>query len=461
MKSGFAIRSALALLLLAPGTSAQAADPPYAPATTEPVIYRHATLIDGTGAPARPDQAVFTRGPLIEAVLADAALTPAQLAGARTVDLTGRFLLPGLIDSHQHLATPPNRPRAEALMRRDLYSGITATRIMADDLRSIAELDRAARVGEIAGPDLYFAALVAGDSFFDDPRTLAISGGGWTPGRTPWAQAIDERTDIPQAIAIARGTGATALKIYANLTPDLVRRLTQEAHRQNFPVWAHGMVFPTLPADVIAAGPDTVSHTCYLAYQLTAHPPQSYQERAPVDPAPFAHGDNPVMAGLFRTMRARGIVLDPTLRVYGEVERRMADTGQTPHCTLDLAARLTAQARREGVLLSAGTDGDTPADAPWPALFEELELLVSRAGLTPLEAIRAATQVGAMTMGQSRNMGVIAPSFVANLVVLERDPTTDIANLRSVVFTVKRGRRFDRADYRPIRPEEMGDDDED
>ena len=82
-------------------------------------------------------------------------------------------------------------------MRRDIYSGITATRIMADDLRSIAELDRAARVGEIAGPDLYFAALVAGRSFFDDPRTRAISGGGWTPGETPWAQAIDERTDLP------------------------------------------------------------------------------------------------------------------------------------------------------------------------------------------------------------------------------------------------------------------------
>jgi imidazolonepropionase-like amidohydrolase len=461
MKSGFGIRFALAALLLAVGAPAGAAPPPFAPPDTERIVYRHATLIDGTGARAQPDMAVITRGPMIDAVVPDAALTPAQLTGARTVDLTGRFLLPGLIDSHQHLATPPNRARAEALMRRDLYSGITATRIMADDLRSIAELDRAARVGEIAGPDLYFAALVAGDSFFDDPRTLAISGGGWTPGRTPWAQAIDERTDIPRAIAIARGTGATALKIYANLTPDLVSRLTAEAHRQNFPVWAHAMVFPTLPADVIAARPDVISHTCYLAYQLTAHPPQSYQERAPVDPAPFAAGDNPVMARLFRQMRDGGIVLDPTLRVYQELERRSAGSGVAPRCTLDLAARLTALAHRAGVLLSAGTDGDTPAAAPYPALFEELELLVHRAGLTTLEAIRSATQIGARTMNQGRDMGVIAPAFVANLVVLARDPVADIANLRSVVFTVKRGRRFDRADYRPIRREEMGDDDED
>jgi imidazolonepropionase-like amidohydrolase len=454
-------RFALTLLFLGAGAVARAADAPYAPAAaTERIVYRHATLIDGTGTAPRRDMAVITRGPLIEAVVADGTLTQAQLQGARAFDLTGRFLLPGLIDSHQHMATPPNRARAEAWMRRDLYSGITATRIMADDLRSIAELDRAARVGEIAGPDLYFAALVAGDSFFDDPRTRAISGGGLTPGRTPWAQAINEHTDIPLAIAIARGTGATALKIYANLTPDLVRRLTREAHRQHFPVWAHAAVFPALPAEVIAAGPDTVSHSCYLAYQLTPNPPQSYQQRVPVDPGPFAQGDNEVMAGLFRTMRERGIILDATLRVYQEVERRSAAAGRPPFCTLALAARLTAQARRAGVLISAGTDGDTPAAAAYPALFEELELLVRRAGLTPLEAIRSATQTGAAAMAQGRTMGVIAPGYAANLLVLERDPVADIANMRSVLFTVKRGRRFDRADYRPITPGEMGNDDD-
>ncbi len=436
-----------------------AAQAPFAPAAeTERVVYRHATLIDGTAAPVRRDMAVITQGERIVNVLPDAALSPRLLDGARSVDLAGRFLLPGLIDSHQHLATPPNRRQAEALMRRDIYSGITATRIMADDLRSVTELDRAVRVGEIAGPDLYFAALVAGRSFFDDPRTRAISGGGWRPGDTPWAQAIDDNTDIPLAIARARGTGATALKIYANLPPHLIRRLIDEARRQHFPVWAHGMVFPTPPAEVIAARPDVISHTCYLAYQAMERRPPSYQERFPVDPALFANGDNPVMTALFREMREGNIILDPTLRVYREGERRSAASGRPPHCTLDLAARLTAQAHRAGVLLTAGTDGDTPRDAPYPALFEELELLVSRAGLTPLEAIRSATQIGAMAIGESPGMGVVMTGYLANLVVLERDPVADVANLRSVLFTVRRGRRFDRADYRPIGAEEMPDD---
>lgn len=423
------IRWLLLLCLLGVSAAAQA----------ERIVYRGATLIDGTGAAPRPDMAVIAEGERIEAVLPVAALTPQIAAGARIVDLSGRYLLPGLIDSHQHRATPPDRAAAEAQMRRDVYGGITAARIMADDLRQIAELARAARAGEIAGPELVFAALVAGPGFFSDPRTQAVSA-GYRSGEAPWAQAIDAATDIPLAIARARGTGAAALKIYADLPPDLVRRLTAEAHRQGLLVWAHFMVFPSTPAEVIAAGPDVVSHICYGAYQAMDRRPASYAQRFPVDAALFANGDNPAMTHLFATMRARGILIDPTLRVYRE---------RPTHCSLDLAARLTAQAHRAGVLLSAGTDGDTPDDAPWPALFEEMELLVRRAGLTPLEAIRSATQIGAMTLGQGQERGVIAAGRLADLVVLERDPAADIANLRSVLFVVQRGRRFDRADFRP------------
>jgi imidazolonepropionase-like amidohydrolase len=445
------------LWLLACGSLAAGAPPPFAPpAAGERTIYRGATLIDGTGAAPRRAMAVIVDGPRIEAVLPTARLTRQQVQGATIVDLAGRFLIPGLIDSHQHLATPPSPRATAAQLRRQLYAGITAIRIMADDLRSIAEFDRQARTGEIAAPDLYFAALVAGRSFFTDPRTQAISA-GYTPGEAPWAQAIDEATDIPLAIARARGTGAVAIKIYSDLPPGLVRRLADEAHRQHMRVWAHGMVFPTAPADVLAARPDVVSHTCYLAYQAMARRPATYRERFPVDASLFANGDNVVMDGLFRTMREQHILLDPTLRVYDLVER-MATPQRPPFCTLDLAARLTDQARRAGVLMSAGTDSQTPASDAWPSLFEELELLVHRAGFTPLQAIRAATQIGAMTLGQGDDLGIVAPGRFADLVVLARDPGADIANMRSVLFTVKHGRRFERADYRPIAPDEAEDD---
>jgi imidazolonepropionase-like amidohydrolase len=82
-------------------------------------IYRHAVLIDGTGAPARPDMAVVVQGERIASVLPDRRLRRHRLAGARVIHLGGRFLLPGLIDSHVHLATPPDRPRALAVLGRD------------------------------------------------------------------------------------------------------------------------------------------------------------------------------------------------------------------------------------------------------------------------------------------------------------------------------------------------------
>ncbi|MBS0331431.1 MAG: amidohydrolase family protein, partial [Proteobacteria bacterium] len=179
---------------------------------------------------------VLVEGERIKAVAADSELPPP--VGARIVDLTGKFLAPGLIDSHEHLATPPDRRRALANMRRDLFGGVTAIRDMADDLRSVAELARESLAGEVPGPDIYYAAVMAGPSFFVDPRTHAISL-GVQPGHSPWAQAIDETTDVRTAVTLAKGTSATAVKIYANLPADLVKKIADEAHRQGMAVWTH------------------------------------------------------------------------------------------------------------------------------------------------------------------------------------------------------------------------------
>src|SRR3954469_20088441 len=345
------------------------------------IVYRHAALIDGTGAPLRADMAVVTDGERIAAVLPDRALSSAQLAGAEQVDLRGRYLLPGLIDSHQHLATPPDRPAAEASLRRAIYSGVTAIRDMADDLRQIGDLARAAHVGEIASPDIYYAALMAGPSFFEDARTQAAALGA-DAGHVPWMQAIDDRTDLRLAVAMARGTSASAIKIYANLPGRLVAAITAEAHRQGIPVWAHGMVFPATPEEVVGAGVDTVPHTCYLAYQAMPTRPDSYEHRFPVDYPLFEH-DNPVMTALFAEMHRRGTILDATLRVYEGVEAAARQTGKPPACTVALAARLTNQAWRAGVAISTGTDGETAREFPWPAVFDEFELLAGPAGLPP------------------------------------------------------------------------------
>jgi imidazolonepropionase-like amidohydrolase len=418
-------------------------------------LYRHATVIDGAGGPARTGMSVLVEGERIKAVRPDAQL--AAPLGAKVVDLSGKYLLPGLVDSHEHLATPPNRRAAEANMRRDLYGGVTAIRDMADDLRSVAELARESRAGEVPAPDIFYAAVMAGPSFFVDPRTHAISL-GVEPGHSPWAQAIDEHTDLRTAVTLAKGASATAVKIYANLPPDLVTKIAAEAHRQGLAVWTHSAIFPTTPAQVLDAKPDTVSHTCYMAYQVVGVP-ASYQAKVRIDPKTMIGGDNPVMAGLFARMKAQGTILDPTLRVYAEDAVRFARNpkAKPPMCDLDLAVALTRQAFRAGVPLSTGTDGIAPASDPWPTVYDELKLLVDKAGLTPAQAINAATEVGARAAAQAADMGTIAPGKLANMIVLARDPTTDIENLKSLETTIKRGRAYARADFRPPTEAELRD----
>jgi imidazolonepropionase-like amidohydrolase len=431
--------SIIALLLLA------AAAPPESPPIPRSAVYRHALLIDGTGRAVQRDMAVLTDGDKISAVLPDAELTQRQLANRQQVDLTGRYLLPGYIDSHQHLATPPDRASAEARLKRDVYSGITATRDMADDLRQVADLTRAARMGEIPSPDIYYAALMAGPSFFEDPRTQAIAQGA-VGGEVPWEQAIDDSTDLTVAVAKAAGTYATAVKIYANLPGHLVAAITKAAHGLGMRVWAHGMVFPATPQEVVDAGVDTVSHTCYLAYQPMAKRPSSYQHRFPIDASLFEH-QNAVMAKLYADMARRGTILDATLHVYREVEAAAKEQHKPPLCTLAFAGKLTNQAYRAGVKISTGTDGDTPLGDPWPSLFDEFQLLHASAGLPPMAVIQAATLNGAKAIGDEVEMGTIAPRKLANMVVLAANPLDDVHNMRSVVMTVKRGRIFRRSDY--------------
>ena len=79
--------------------------------------------------------------------------------------------------------------------------------------------------------------------------------------------------------------------------------------------------------------------------------------------------------------------------------------------------------------------------------FDEFDLLAGPVDMTPADVIRAATLTGAEAMDQAKDMGTIEPGKLANFVVLAADPLASAANLRSVVLTVKRGRRFARVDY--------------
>jgi imidazolonepropionase-like amidohydrolase len=406
-------------------------------------VYTNLTVIDGTGAPAASDMAIVVEGEHIKAVRPMKALAQQPMPGAILVDLSGKFALPGLIDTHQHLGTAPNRRAAEAQLLRMIYGGITAVRDMAGDGRFLADLSRAARLAEIPAPEIFYSALMAGPGFFTDPRTHQ-SAQGAVPGQVPWLQAITAQTDLPAAVALARGTGAAGIKIYADLPVTEVRRIIAEAHRQGCPVWSHAMIFPTTPAEGIAAGVDSVSHAYMLAYQVNKNRPVSYGTRFPVD-AQRLLDDTTVMPALFAEMRRRGVILDATVHTFFEADLHKKPDAPNRGPT---GAQVTAAAYKAGVAIAAGTDFVPPAGDPYPGLQTELETLVSETGMSPADVIRSATSVAARALKAGDQMGTLTAGQLANLVIVARNPLEDIKALREVVITVKRGRAYPRADYR-------------
>jgi imidazolonepropionase-like amidohydrolase len=406
------------------------------------VTYTHVNLIDATGAALKKEMAITIDGERIKAISPASSIA----AGAKTKDMHGATAMPGMINTHVHLATWPNLPYAEAIQRRNLYAGITAVRDMAGDTRELGFLARDARIGNFPSPDIYYASLMAGPEFFHDPRTVQSTMGGLTPGNVPWMRAISAQTNLPLAIAEAKGTGATAIKIYADLPPSLVNAITAEAHHQGLMAWAHAAVFPASPRDVADASVDVMSHICMLGYQASAKVPRTYHNRAPVDAKRVA--DPHALDQLFADMKRRGTIMDATLYVY-EVLDHMKDANPPPYCTLALASKILGEAYRAGVSISAGTDADSDWHDPLPALADEMELLV-KAGMTPMDAVRAATAIAARTIGQQGEMGTLEKGKLANIAFLAKDPLADIRNVKTVTLTIKRGQEFPRRDYKPI-----------
>ena len=477
--------AAMVLCVLAAPLAGQSrsGEPPRNPnAESETTIYEGVAILDGTGAPLMRDMSIVVRDGRIAALAPTDGLSLEDWPEAEAEDARGLYVIPGLIESHTHLATRADRAAAEFELNRFIYGGVTTVRDMAGDVRALAELQRAALVGEIPAPDIHYAALVAGESFFVDPRTRSSSMGE-VPGRVPWLQIVDDETDLAETIALARGTWATGLKTYASIEGPLLARIAAEARRQGMPVWSHTHVGPALPMDVARAGVTSMSHVCSLA--STAIPDEVMAEalagrrsgRVDVDL------DDPRIDAVLEEMKRQGTVLDATLKVgfFREQMTMARDSAAAPPappaprpdaprpdapsegpdapppdprrrgvraaCSAEESIGLTRRAHEAGVLIAAGTDAPPAPGAEWPALYEDLAYFHERVGMPMADVIQTATRNGALTLGLEGEIGTVEEGKYANLVFLEADPTAGVENLKSIRFTLKRGGRFDRDEF--------------
>jgi imidazolonepropionase-like amidohydrolase len=413
----------------------------------ETLALTNATVIDGEGGRARVGMTILIAGDRIVKV-AESVKTKLP-PGARVINLAGRYVIPGLIDSHYHFMLGTRPAEVEVVRRRfALLGGVTTVRDMAGDAVALGELARVANTdGNAESPRVYFAALLGGPTLLEGDARVAPISHGRKNGEAPWARSIRPDANIPQVITEAKAAGVTAIKIYADLPAETVARLTKEAHRQGLRVWSHFAIFPAKPSEVVSAGVDVVSHAVDLIWETQKTYARFGEVRYGNVDWKQVSVDDPAIMRVLKLMRARGTMLDATVlvthdRIVGRQLRRAASerTIAEPERLDRWLFAVVRRAREMGIPITVGTDiPEWETGHELPNIHDELELLVTRAGLTPLEAITAATLGGARSIGVENSLGTIRAGKLADLVILTADPTADIRNTRQIEYVIKGG----------------------
>jgi imidazolonepropionase-like amidohydrolase len=423
-----------------------------------PIALTNVTVIDVAAGQRLSGRTVIVDGGRI--VRADADSRVAVPPAARRIDGSGRFLIPGLINTHVHLAAHPGREHPEGLGPL-LANGLTTVRDAGtggQDQRLVSLRDAVER-GELLAPRIYVSGMVTRRNMM---RYGAADGGALARQLIAW------RVD--------------GLKIRDGLTMDDVRAVVAEGARARIPVYGHTYDPRTRNRDevytleAIRAG---VNGTMHISGS-----PQLGSNRPPVAPA-FApdewqrawlsystwwlHTDVEAERTLIDTMVSRNAWLEPTLitedwianaeayraswsaRAFPGVFERAHEgfpiyTGSDLEQFQAVFARMKDFVRRfhaAGGMVIAGTDCVLTIPYCGYDLQDELRLLVD-AGLPPAAALRAATLDAARALGWSDRLGRVEAGALADLVLLDGDPLTDIGNTGRIHAVITRGRYLDR-----------------
>jgi imidazolonepropionase-like amidohydrolase len=422
-----------------------------------------ATLWDGTGRAPVANAVTVVRD---DRVLCAGAAGECEVPrGARVIDARGRYLIPGLIDSHVHLLFLQNGSASEDLpldLRDLLAQGVTTVRDMGNS--PVALLSRVA--GLPAAPRVYAMQLVAGPRFFYPSMRPVRTERGYELRQAPaltmqwlgWTPIQFNRGDDPAAVvAAAQKAGAMGLNLYAQLDSVSVRRLTEAAHRAGMTVWGHTWVQPASVGEETTAGMDGLVHAAGLAGELFTPEERDTLVRdgdlqvATARAATAASARDPRVLATLDSMAARGTMFEPTLDATRhslatyDARVRHVTTQQEGYvrAAAQFGMEVTREAVRRGVRISAGSDhvaygpvGDRAS------VFGELQLYVDSIGLTPTAALLAATRDAARAIGgvPGRQIGTIEAGRYADLVLVAKNPLEKIENLEAVEWIMRGGR---------------------
>lgn len=433
------------------------------------------TVVDVIDGGLHSDQTVIVEGNRIVAIGAvDEVPVP---DGAEVVDASGGYLIPGLWDMHVHAFWPG----LEGYFALLVANGVTGIRDMGNATMSFAEIREVrseVALGQRVGP-----RFVAAGVLVDGPNSRWSGMDGVVTAETP-----ERGRALVDSLA---AEGADFIKVYSYLQPDVYAAIIEQAERLELPVVGH-VPYLVRAEDASAAGQLSFEHLIGIEDGCSADEPALIEigreelqllargDTVAVDSLErewrrrvLATQDDARCQALFDRLRENGTFQVPTLvqqrsscadaealtrdprlkyvpgfvqSFWPEVREstRGADL-ESERALCRLRAAQVGRLARSGVPLLAGTDAGWPWVIWGFSVHEELKLLVE-AGLTPLQALKAATLIPARYLGAMDSLGTVATGKLADLVVLDGDPLEDIENTRRIRAVVADGRLYRRAD---------------
>jgi Tol biopolymer transport system component len=406
--------------------------PPAAPA----LLIKNVRVIDGTGAPATAAKDVLVERGRIVRILAPGIAAP----DATVIDGTGQFLMPGLVEMHAHTYRPD-------LLPGFLYFGITTVRDQGSLIGPLVAYGGAIAAGVLPGPRVSYG----GFQFYSD----------W-PFDEEQERGIEPEADsdhVKRSVALATAFGAQHIKTRTFRRWDINARMIEEGHRRGMRATGHC----AHPLPLVAAGIDAKEHIGHCATRASGsvnslNDVLIYDDIVQLLRA--AHiGVVPTISylSLAARMNAQPTILDSDAELAPFMAKNsfewMLEMKPDERGRFERAAQqariTTAKLARAGIIIGAGTDiWQIPT-----GVHMELEELVA-SGMSPAQAIRAATSGSAHILGADKDFGTIEVGKRADLVLLDADPLTDIRNTRRIASVIKDGRLVDRrsilTSYRPF-----------
>ncbi len=427
--------AALLLTIALAGTSS---------ALAETTVLRHFTLIDGTGRPPLADAAIVIQDGRIQWVGPAAKLQPS--AGAQPVDITGKYVMPGIINLHGHLGNtvglvqdPKFYSRESVEKNLKLYAsyGVTSMVSMGTDKPLIFQIRQEQR----SGRPTYTRVFTAGRGF---------TGVGGYPTTVPGMKGVPfevaNPAEIQKDIDQLADWRVDVVKIWVDdhlgkqkkISLDLCRDIIADAHKAHLKVAAHVFYLDDAKT-LVREGLSGLAHSVRdkpVDEELIAAMKQhgAWQSSATLTRE----------ASLFEFARPSKFLKDPfftrglspdVVRTLGDPQyqaklRQDPDFDRYPGF-LEMAQKNLKKLADEGVRFGFGTDSGPPAR--FPGFFEhwEMELMV-QAGLTPAQVLHAATGSSAEFLGASKDLGTLQAGRWADLLVLARNPLANIRNTRTI-----------------------------